>query len=220
MSAQKSQKRTKLLDAARDVIRAKGYSAATVEDICAAAGVTKGSFFYHFASKDELAVAAIEQFGVMASAIFSSAPYNANPDPRERLLGYIDFRASMFQWDIVQFTCLVGTTVQEVHVTHPELRSACDRVMSAHIADVARDLEAAKRKYAPDAQWSAEGVSNFIQAVLQGAFILAKTKQSSEVATESLRHLRHYLETLLQPSSGARHENKQEESPSGHRLAS
>jgi len=219
MVALKSQKRAKLLDAARDVIRAKGYSAATVEDICAAAGVTKGSFFYHFASKDELAVAAIEQFGIMASAIFASAPYSAHPDPRERVLGYIDFRASMFRWDIVQFTCLLGTTVQEVYSTHPDIRSACDRVMTAHVSDVARDLEAARQKYVPDAQWSAEGVSNFIQAVLQGAFILAKTKQNAETAAECLRHLRHYLETLLQPSSGARHENKQEESPSRHRLA-
>ena len=207
------------MDAARDVIRAKGYSAATVDDICAAAGVTKGSFFYYFANKDELAIAAVEQFGAMASAIFASAPYSTTPDPRERVLGYIDFRASMLQWDIGKFTCLLGTTVQEVHATHPKLRAACDRVMTAHVSDVARDLEAAKQKYVPDAQWSAEGVSNFIQAVLQGAFILAKTRQSAEPAAECLRHLRRYLESLLQPPSGARHEIKKAESPSGHRLA-
>jgi TetR/AcrR family transcriptional regulator, transcriptional repressor for nem operon len=189
--------RTKLLDAARDAIRTKGYSATTVDDICAAAGVSKGSFFHHFASKEQLGIAAVRQFGVMAAEIFGSAPYNKYPDPRERVLGYIDFRASMLQRDIVQFTCLLGTTVQEVHITHPDLRAACEQEMSAHVAVLARDIEAAKQKYAPDAPWSAQSVGYFMQAVLQGAFIFAKARQSPEIAIECLEHLRRYLVTLL-----------------------
>ncbi len=51
--------RTKLLEAARDVIRGQGYAATTVDDICKAAGVTKGGFFHHFASMDALAKAAL-----------------------------------------------------------------------------------------------------------------------------------------------------------------
>jgi Bacterial regulatory proteins, tetR family len=45
------------LDAAVQVIRAKGYSAMTIDDVCLAAGLTKGSFFHHFKSKEELALA-------------------------------------------------------------------------------------------------------------------------------------------------------------------
>jgi TetR/AcrR family transcriptional regulator, transcriptional repressor for nem operon len=56
-----SETRAKLLDAARDVIRAKGYAGSTVDDICAAAGVTKGSFFHYFDSKETLGIAAVEQ---------------------------------------------------------------------------------------------------------------------------------------------------------------
>ena len=47
--------------AAMSVIRAKGYSATTVDDLCQAADVTKGGFFHHFKSKDELALAAAAQ---------------------------------------------------------------------------------------------------------------------------------------------------------------
>ncbi len=194
--------RAKLVDAARDVIRAKGYSATTVADICAAAGVTKGGFFHHFASKEQLGLAAVVQFGAMAATLFSSAPYNAKADPRERVLGYVDFRASMLQMEIAQFTCLLGTTVQEVYATHPDLRAACDQEMSAHVAELARDLEAAKQLYASDAAWSPQSVGYFMQAVLQGSFIFAKAKQSPEIATQCLQHLRHYLETLLnQPTN-------------------
>jgi TetR/AcrR family transcriptional regulator, transcriptional repressor for nem operon len=189
--------RTKLLDAARDVIRAKGYTATTVDDICSAAGVTKGSFFHHFASKEQLGIAAIEQFGVMAAAIFSSAPYSKMPDPLDRVLGYVDFRASMLDREIAEYTCLMGTSVQEVYATHPDIRAACERGMSEHVAELVRDIEAAKQKYAPDAPWSAESVGYFMQSVLQGSFIFAKAKQGPEVAVESLAHLRHYLETLF-----------------------
>jgi len=202
--------RTKLLEAARDVIRAKGYTATTVDDICAAAGVTKGAFFHHFESKERLGVAAVERFEAMASALFGSAPYSANPDPRERVLGYVDFRASMLRGDIAQYTCLMGTTVQEVYATHPDLRAACDQGMSEHVAELTRDIKAAKQLYAPDAPWSAQSVGYFMQSVLQGAFIFAKAKQSPQVAIESLRHLRRYLETILgQP----RVENRREKRP-------
>ena len=189
--------RTKLLDAARDVIRTKGYTATTVDDICSAAGVTKGSFFHHFASKEQLGIAAIEQFGVMAAAIFGSAPYTALPDPLDRLLGYVDFRAAMLDGEIAQYTCLLGTSVQEVYATHPEIRAAADRGMSEHVAELVRDIEAAKQMYVPDAPWSAESVGYFMQSVLQGAFIFAKAKQSPEVALQSLEHLRRYLEILF-----------------------
>lgn len=54
--------KTALLDAALSVFRVKGYTAAHVEDICEAADVTKGSFFHHFESKEEIAIAAAEHW--------------------------------------------------------------------------------------------------------------------------------------------------------------
>src|SRR5260370_39620015 len=105
--------KTKLLNAALQVIRTKGYAATTADDICATAGVTKGSFFHHFKSKDELALAAVEHFSAMADGLFSAAPYRKAQDPLERLLGYVDFRASILRGELPEFTCLLGTLVQE-----------------------------------------------------------------------------------------------------------
>lgn len=199
--------KTKLLDAALYVIRAKGYAATTVDDICQAAGVTKGSFFHHFKSKDELAVAAAGHFSAMAEGLFAAAPYHEAQDPLERLLGYVDFRASILGGELPEYTCLLGTMVQETYATHPDIRAACDRGMSSHIAELTRDIEAAKQRYAPDAAWNAESVGYFIQSVLQGAFIFAKAKQNPEVARESLAHLRRYLGILFsQPRNTSRKE--------------
>jgi TetR/AcrR family transcriptional repressor of nem operon len=120
--------KTRILDAALRVIRAKGYSATTIDDICLAAGLTKGSFFHHFKSKEELALAAAGHFAAMADGLFAQAPYRALHDPLDRLLGYVDFRKAILQGSLPEFTCLLGTMVQETFESHPAIRDACDRI--------------------------------------------------------------------------------------------
>ena len=88
----KASAKTKLLDAAVDVIRAKGYSATAVDELCQTAGVTKGAFFHHFAAKEDLAVAAARHFSSLADGLFSTARYRRLVDPVDRLLGYVEFR--------------------------------------------------------------------------------------------------------------------------------
>lgn len=187
----------KLIESSVNVIRAKGYAATTVDDICHGAGVTKGSFFHHFKTKDELAIAAATYFGAMSVGLFAAAPYRKLEDPLDRLLGYLDFRGELLQGELPDYTCLLGTLVQETYATHPHIRAACDQELSSHIAELTRDVEAARKLYAPNATWSAEGVGYFIQAALQGSFIFAKAKQSPDVVRESLEHLRRYLGVLF-----------------------
>ena len=192
-----AQTRTKILDAAMHVLRLKGYSATTVDDICAAAGLTKGSFFHHFASKEELAIAAAEHFASMAAALFGSAPFKLLSDPRDRLLGYVDLRIAILDGPICGFSCLLGTYVQELYETHPAILAAAERHIDEHVAELTKDVEAAKARYAPDAEWTPASVATFMQAVLQGSLIFAKAKRGPGVAVESLRHLRRYLELLF-----------------------
>jgi TetR/AcrR family transcriptional repressor of nem operon len=193
--------KTRLLDAALRVIRTKGYSATTVDDICVTAGVTKGSFFHHFKSKDELALAAVAHWNERTGSFFAAADYRQALDPLDRLFGYIAFREAILVGELADYTCPLGTLVQETYATHPAIRAACDEGMSAHIAELTRDLETAKQRYAPTATWTPESVGYFIQAVLQGAFIFAKAKQGADVARGSLDHLRRYLQHLFSVSS-------------------
>lgn len=189
--------RTRLLDAALRVIRTRGYHAARVDDVCAEAGLTKGAFFHHFASKEDLAVAAAAHFSAMSDALFADAPYRRVADPLDRLLAYVDYRASLMQGELPDITCLLGTMVQETYDTSPAIRDACDRCIRHHVADVATDVVEAKRRHAPRARWSAEGLAFYMQAAIQGAFILAKAGGSPQPAVDAMRHLRRYIEMLF-----------------------
>jgi TetR/AcrR family transcriptional repressor of nem operon len=192
--------RQKLLDAALSVIREKGYSSTSVDELCAEAGVTKGAFFHHFRTKDALAVAAANHWSNITGALFETAPYHRHTDPLDRVLGYLDFRKGILQGEIAEFTCLVGTMVQEVYGTNPDIREACEASISGHVAKVEEDIAAAMKRHRIRAAWTAESLALHTQAVLQGAFILAKAKGGAAIAAASIDHVHRYIELLFQPS--------------------
>lgn len=105
----------------------------------------------------------------MADGIFSIAPYQSLSDPQERLLGYVDFRKAILQGELPDYTCLLGTMVQEAYDTHPLIRKASDRCIGAHAAILVPDIEAAIRKYLVKADWTMESLAYYTQAVIQGA---------------------------------------------------
>ena len=194
--------KAQLLDAAVNVIRAKGYSAATVDDICQSAGVTKGGFFHHFETKEELAVSAAQYASLMSETLFSTAPYRKLANPVDRLLGYVDFRKALLRGELPEFTCLLGTMVQEAYATHPAIREACDKGISEQVAMLEADIAEAMRKHRGKSQWSARSLALYMQAVVQGALILAKAKNGPGVAIGCFEHLRRYLEMLFARPAG------------------
>ncbi|MGE5771003.1 MAG: TetR/AcrR family transcriptional regulator, partial [Hyphomicrobiales bacterium] len=164
------------------------------------AGVAKGSFFHHFKDKEALAVAAANYWSEMTGALFDGAPYHKHKDPLDRVLGYIDFRKSILKGEVAEFTCLVGTMVQEVYQSNPAIRDACDTSISNHAAKVEADIAEAMKLYRIRAKWTAKSLALHTQAILQGAFILAKAKGGAEIAAASVDHLHRYIELLFDPA--------------------
>ena len=190
-----SSARTRLLDAATQQVRQKGFAATSIDDLCRAAGVTKGAFFHHFASKEALGVAAAQSWSTTTSAFFAEAPYHAAATPLGRVFAYLDFRSAIVDGDIAEFTCLVGTMVQEVHASSPAIRAACEASMVGHSATLVPDITAA---------FDAHGVTGVdpmslalhFQAALQGGFILSKATGDPAQARASVAHLKRYVAML------------------------
>ncbi|KAB6716710.1 MULTISPECIES: TetR/AcrR family transcriptional regulator [Roseobacteraceae] len=196
-SPERGDARTRLLEAARDVIRQKGFAATSVDDLCQSAEVTKGAFFHHFKTKDALGVAAANYWAETTSAMFAEAPYHELDDPLDRVLAYLDFRRSIIGGETFEYTCLVGTMTQEVHDSAPTIRDACAKSIFGHAATLEADIKAAREQRGIDADWTVESLARHTQAVLQGGFILAKATGNPDLARESVDHLIRYVRTLF-----------------------
>jgi TetR/AcrR family transcriptional regulator, transcriptional repressor for nem operon len=189
--------RKKLLDAGLALIREQGFSATTIDRLCEHAGVTKGAFFHHFASKEAFGVAVAEYWSAITSAVFAAAPFQEVADPIERLLAYVAFRQQLISGGLAEFTCLAGTMLQEVYESSPEIGSVC----GASILDHAATLEptchaalAAAGRRVP----TARSLARYTQATVQGAFVLAKATGDLSAAKDALDHLALYLRLLLE----------------------
>lgn len=196
-SEAKHESKVRLLNAALQVFRERGYTATRVEDVCEAADLTKGSFFHHFKSKEDLALAAAEHWSEVTGALFARASYHEPLEALDRLLAYVEFRKALLRGEIPQYTCLVGTMVQEVYKTHPAIREACADSICGHAQTLENDIAEAMRDRGIEGPWTARSLALHTQAVLQGAFILAKATGDVNPAIDSVNHLRRYIELLF-----------------------
>ncbi len=190
--------RTRLLDASLSVFRQKGYTATTIDDLCEVASVTKGAYAHHFKNKEALGVASAYHWSETTSREFENAEYNGLDDPLDRILGYIDFRRTLIDGAIADWTCLAGTMTQEVFLSHPEIRDACAQSIFGHAATLELNFEEAMAARNIVGEWTAKSLAQYIQVVLQGAFVAAKASNSATVALESIDHLRRYICQLFE----------------------
>jgi len=187
--------REKLIACGTMLFRKAGYAPTSVDQICAEAGVSKGAFFHYFGSKEELALAALEQWDAMAAKMMAQAPFASESDPVKKVLGCIEFYAAIFENPRVTKSCLAGVTAQEASETSTKLRKAANAcfvhnqerfkgLLDAACAQARRKLDTAS-------------LAALFLATLQGSLLLARASKEDAVVAKSLRHYSAYLEGLL-----------------------
>lgn len=187
--------RANLIKAATEVIRRKGYFATTVDQVCERAKVSKGAFFHHFKTKEELAEACLVQWDERAAAMEASSPFQKTANPRDRVLAYMDFYIGVFENPKILKSCLAGTTAQEVGDTIPALRDAANqcfcnaaRRLQSLLDDACKGVRQPPETSSLAALWI---------ATVQGAIVLYKASRDKTLITRTLQHVRNYITSIL-----------------------
>jgi len=187
--------RDSLIGVGSDLMRRSGYTATTVDEICSAAGVTKGAFFHHFQSKEALATECLDKWQEQMATLHRSATYQAIKDPVEKVLASIDFMIDVFSDPSAQTSCLAGTTVQEVSETNPTLREAAqtcfvqgEKYFASLLDDACRNRGIALDTASLAEHW---------MSTIQGSLLLAKASRDPAVIGRNLTHFKTYLAGLL-----------------------
>ena len=169
--------RTRLVQAAKELLWARSFQGTSVDEICSRAGARKGSLYHFFPSKIDLAIAAIEASWADAKAgtfepIFSSGP--GGLEQLRRLLDAVDrLQQQVSRKSGAYLGCPFGGLGQEMAHQDERLRATLERIFDAHCDYFERAIVAAvERGEIPpcDTRRKAEEVF----ALFEGALLIAK----------------------------------------------
>lgn len=191
--------RRQLIAAATHLMMRQGFSATTVDQICAEASLTKGSFFHHFESKEAIGLAAMAAFAQMGMGLYAEAWDAPGLGPLEKLHRLLDVMSDLARQHGELLTCMVGMLSQELALSNATVRQAGEGHMEAWVGAVARLLTEAKRWHPPRVGFDPDAVAWMLYSTWQGSMLVGKTRQRPETVIENLRQMRAYVEGLFEP---------------------
>lgn len=192
--------REKLLTAANSLMVREGYSATTVDRICAAAGVSKGSFYHFFGSKEELGLRTLEHFYVQIFSKLASGPFNDIEDPLERAYGFLQHVEESVKDMYGGGGCLLGNFASELADTHPRMRAELSRIFEDLVDRLAPVFEPVAERSRKGATPSGKDLAEMFLAVLEGSIILATAHADPSRIVRGMRGFRDYLQRIASES--------------------
>jgi TetR/AcrR family transcriptional regulator, transcriptional repressor for nem operon len=192
--------RRKLVEATTALMLKRGFNATTVDEICAEASLTKGSFFHHFENKDDIGRAAVRAWGEFGQSLYAEA-WKEPGEPLEEIHRLFDIMEG-FTRRPEPCVCLVGVLSQEMSGEHPGFRAACARELDVWTEMMRLRLEAAKERLKPAVNFDPAEVAWFLNSLWQGSALIARTRQSAEMIRNNLRLARAYVDSLFANPQG------------------
>jgi len=195
--------RRQLVAVATRLMLRQGFAATTVDQICAEAGLSKGSFFHNFASKEALGLEAMASFAQAGMDLYAAAKWPDDADPLAELHRLLDIMAGLAREHGEELMCMVGMLSQELARTNQVVREAAAGHMNAWVEMVTRMLVDAVRVHRPRPEFDPEGVAWTLYSIWQGSMLIGKTRRSPAMITDNLAHARRYIDLLFGQRSGS-----------------
>ena len=193
--------RNRIMDVAQDMVLDVGLAGTSVEKVIDRAGVTKGTFFYHFKTKPDLAAALIERYADQDEHHFADAMTKAEQlarDPLQQLLIFVGLFIEMTEQLEEPFPgCLYASYCYQSGAISEQSMAQVERMMRFWREHLTVKVEAVAAAYPPRIPVEHHQVADHLLTTFEGAFILSKVMKEPKLASEQLVQCRNYLELLF-----------------------
>lgn len=188
--------RKKILGSARELFNTKGFSATTINDLVQATGMQKGSLYFHFAGKDDIARAVLSEATAEFMAFLSAALGGDHPGAS---LDHF-FCCALDKHLATGFVggCLFGNAALEMSDSDPEFSGSIARVFDQWSDKVAIVVARAQKKGQIRTDISSEALANHIIATIEGGIMMSRLKKDERPMRQCLETLRITLELRVQ----------------------
>lgn len=184
-----SDAKQRLMEAVRELIWTGSYGSTTIDQICEKAGVKKGSFYYFFDSKADLAVAALDDEWERRRPELDTL-FSPTIPPFERLRKYFDYGYRLQAEIRSKCGCVLGCPLfslgSEVSTQEDQLQKKIHAILDQkrkYLESAIRDAHAAGLIDAPDA--AAKARTLFVY--YQGLLTQARIENNLEILREAMR---------------------------------
>jgi TetR/AcrR family transcriptional regulator, transcriptional repressor for nem operon len=189
--------RDNLLHAATRLMLERGYNGTTVDEICSAAGTTKGAFFHHFKNKDDLGLATLDRY---AERIFEVMKQGANKRPHDavgRVYDYVEALGRMSHAKEKRPACMLAIETMELGAVHEEFRKRCEQHFETWATYLEELLERAIATLPHPIAPTPRELADQLIVVFEGSVLLARAQSDAAIVERNLDHYRRYLEMTL-----------------------
>lgn len=195
--------RTVIMDAAEGLVLETGFAATSIDRLIQRAGVTKGTFFYHFDSKQALARALVERYAALDLGHLSDNLARAerlSRDPLQQLVIFV----GLFQEAAADLSepypgCLFGAYCYEAGLFDDATLEIIRDSMRTWRSRLGGKLRQIAAERPPRFEVDLDSLADMLTVIFEGAFILSKTLRDPAVVAAQLGHYRNYLELLFAP---------------------
>jgi len=188
--------RQKLLEAAFEEIHRNGFQAASITQILADTGLTKGALYHHFPDKKALGLAVIEEVVRPALAAMMFAPLAETRQPLAALQALLAAKAAEDDPMVVTLGCPLNNLMQEMSPVDEGFRLQLNGVFEDWVEVVATALKRGKTAGEVRRDVDAGATAFFIVSALEGCVGMSKNTQSVTAYRSCLAQLGRYLDTL------------------------
>jgi TetR/AcrR family transcriptional regulator, transcriptional repressor for nem operon len=197
--------RNRIMDVAQQMVLSLGLSGTSVEKVIEGAGVTRGTFFYHFKTKHALAESLIERYADEDRRHFDDAMAKAEQlarDPLQQLLLFVGLFIDMVDQLEEPFPgCLYASYCYQSGAVGPEIMARMETMMRFWRRRLAGKIDEVRTRYPPCIPVETDHVADHLLTTFEGAFVLAKILGEPKLAAQQLIQCRNYMELLFTPTA-------------------